>query len=102
MKRKFKVSNSRPLADFLPTVTIKAKDLATEMTNHTVQISDLRGQTPIGERHVQNNKNVRQALTTSGIYPETLPPAEDIRKVERRLKSEEKTLPKGAACIPKA
>ena len=101
MKRKLGVTNSRSLADFLPTVTIKAKDLAAEITNHTVRNSKIRGQDAISIKHVENNQNVRKALTDSGIFPERLPPAEDIKKVERRLKSEEKILPKGAKGIGK-
>jgi DNA-damage-inducible protein D len=101
MKRKLGVASSRALADFLPTVTIKAKDLAAEITSHTVANSTARGQDAIGQRHVENNRNVRKALTASGIFPESLPAAEDIKKVERRHRSEEKTLPKGAIGIPK-
>ncbi len=101
MKSKLGISASRALADFLPTVTIKAKDLAAEMTSHTVANSSIRGQDAIGRRHVENNQNVRNALTASGIYPESLPAAEDIKKVERRLRSEEKSLPKGTVGIPK-
>lgn len=102
MKRSLGVSKSRALADFLPTVTIKAKDLAAEMTNHTLRNSDTRGLNPISRQHVSNNRNVRNALTASEIFPEELPPAEDIKKIERRLKTEERTLSKGAASIPKA
>lgn len=100
MKRRLGVSKSRALADFLPTVTIKAKDLAAEMTNHMVSGSDLAGPDRIGSTHIDNNKNVRKALTTSGIYPEKLPAEEDIKKVKRRIKSEEKTLPTGVVGIP--
>lgn len=96
MKRRLGVPASRALADFLPTVTIKAKDLAAEMTNYTVKTSDLRGETRIGRQHVATNQNVRQALVASGIHPESLPADEDIKKVERRLRSEERALPKGA------
>lgn len=102
MKRRLGVPSSRALADFLPTVTIKAKDLAAEMTNYTVKTSDLRGEDRISCQHTENNRNVRQALVSSGIKPEHLPVEEDIKKVERRLKSEAKTLPKGMVGIPRA
>lgn len=102
MKRKLGVPQARALADFLPTVTIKAKDLATEMTNYTVKTSDLKGEDRISRQHVENNKNVRQALVSSGIKPEHLPAEEDIRKVERRLRSEEKKLTQGLTGIPNA
>jgi DNA-damage-inducible protein D len=100
MKRRLGVPSSRALADFLPTVTIKAKDLAAEMTNYTVKTSGLRGEDCISHQHVENNRNVRHALVSSGIEPEHLPAEEDIKKVERRIKSEEKMLPKGVTGIP--
>jgi len=100
MKRKLGVPQTRALADFLPTVTIKAKDLAAEMTNYTVKTSDLRGERRISRQHIENNLNVRQALVSSGIEPEYLPAEEDIKKVERRLKSEEKKLTQGLTGIP--
>lgn len=85
----------RPLADFLSTIAIKAKDLAAEMTSVNVQQKDLHGQVRIEREHVENNTAVRGMLLDRGIRPETLPAAEDIKKVERRLKSEEtKILPK--------
>jgi DNA-damage-inducible protein D len=102
VKLRLGVPSSRALADFLPTVTIKAKDLAAAITKHTVQTSNIRGMDAIGNKHMETNRNVRKALTDSSIYPEYLPAEEDIKKVERRLRSEEKTLPKGAVCIPKA
>jgi DNA-damage-inducible protein D len=101
MKRRLGVPQARALADFLPTVTIKAKDLAAEMTNYTVKSSNLRGEQRISHQHVENNRNVRSALVSSSIVPESLPPEEDIRKVERRLKSQEKTLPKETTGIPR-
>jgi DNA-damage-inducible protein D len=90
MKRKLDVPNARPLADFLPTVTIKAKDLAAEMTNVNVLEKNLTGQKPITQEHVENNLAVRKALSERGIMPEELPPAEDLQKVKRKLESEEK------------
>lgn len=90
MKRKLAVPGSRPLADFLPTVTIKAKDLAAEMTNVNVIEKDLHGHVPIGTEHVQNNQAVRRALGERGIRPELLAAGEDLEKVKRKLASENK------------
>lgn len=92
LKRKLGTPDSRPLADFLPTIGIKAKDFAAEMTSVNVQQKDLHGQRPIEREHVENNAAVRDMLVGRGIYPETLPAGEDVKKVERRLKSEEKKL----------
>lgn len=94
MKNKLTVPASRPLADFLPAITIKAKDFANEVTNMQVKQQDLRDESGITREHVKNNEDVRRILTDRNIHPEALPPDEDIRKVERRLKSEEKKLPK--------
>ncbi|MCL2100553.1 MAG: DNA damage-inducible protein D [Fibromonadales bacterium] len=90
LKRKLGVPYSRPVADFLPTINIKAKDLAAEMTSVNVQAKDLLGVKPIEIEHIDNNFAVRKMLLERGIAPEQLPPAEDIRKVERKLKSDEK------------
>lgn len=90
MKRKMGVPVSRPIADFLPTISIKAKDFAAEMTNVNVQQKDLYGEGQISKEHIENNKAVRQIMIQRGIIPENLPPAEDVKKVERRLASEEK------------
>lgn len=90
MKRKMGVPASRPVADFLPTISIKAKDFAAEMTNVNVQQKDLYGESQISKEHIENNKAVRQMMIKRGITPENLPPAEDVKKVERRLASEEK------------
>lgn len=89
LKRKLQAPDSRPLADFLPTISIKAKDLAAEMTSVNVQTKDLRGQKPIEQEHIDNNTAVRDMLVGRGIYPEQLPPAEDVKKVERRLAKED-------------
>ena len=97
MKAQLDVKKGRPLADFLPTLTIAAKNLATEMTNHNTEEKDLFGETAITNEHVGNNKAVRAMLCNRGILPETLPPAEDIKKLERRVKSEEKKLAKGSS-----
>ncbi len=92
MKKKLGVPAARPLADFLPTITIKAKDFATEITNFNVKKNDLYGENPITREHVKNNSEVRGLLVKQGIKPEELPPEEDIKKVERQLKKEEKKL----------
>ncbi|MDR3046566.1 MAG: DNA damage-inducible protein D [Bacteroidales bacterium] len=89
LKRRIGVPENRPVADFLPTISIKAKDLAAEMTSINVQSKDLKGQTPIEKEHVDNNSAVRKMLLERGIVPENLPAAEDVKKVERRIKSEE-------------
>ena len=92
MKRKMGVPQSRPLADFLPTISIKAKDFAAEMTSVNVQAKDLQGEASITKEHVDNSAAVRKMLTERGIIPEDLPAAEDVKKVERRLASEEKKM----------
>ncbi len=95
MKTRLGVPGTRPLADFLPAVTIKAKDLANEITNHNLkQNVALRGEPIIAIEHVKNNRNMRDMLAKSGIHPEFLPPEEDLKKLDRRLKSEGKKLPK--------
>lgn len=94
LKRKLGVPDGRPLADFLSTLGIKAKDLAAEMTSINVQQKDLYGQNPIEQEHVDNNTAVREMLVSRGIRPEQLPAGEDVKKVERRLKSEEKKIVK--------
>ncbi|MDR2815038.1 MAG: DNA damage-inducible protein D [Prevotellaceae bacterium] len=88
LKRKFGVPENRPVADFLPTVSIKAKDFAAAMTTENVQIKNLTGVTAIEKEHVENNLGVRRIMVERGLVPEDLPPAEDVKKVERRLKSE--------------
>ena len=92
MKRRLGMPQTRPLADFLPTISIKAKDFAAEMTSVNVQAKDLQGEASITKEHVDNNAAVRQMLIERGIVPENLPPAEDVKKVERRLSKEEKDL----------
>lgn len=100
MKDKYGIVKGRPLADFLPTLTIAAKNLATEMTNHNVEQSDLHGERAISHEHVQNNQSVRDMLDQRGIKPEALPAEEDLKKLERRVKSQEKKLGKVAAKLP--
>lgn len=100
MKIKLGVKDNRPLADFLPTLTIAAKNLATEMTNYNVEEKNLQGESAITTEHVQNNTSVREMLGQRGIRPEELPPSEDIRKLERRVKSQEKKLAKESGKLP--
>jgi DNA-damage-inducible protein D len=88
MKERLDVPENRPLADFLPAVTITAKNLATEITNFTVVKDNLQGEEPITGEHVQNNRDVRELLLKRGITPEELPPEEDLKKLERRVKSQ--------------
>ena len=94
MKARYGIKSSKPLADHMPPVTIAAKNLATEMTNLNIEQKDLMGEYPITHEHVQNNSSVRGMLLKRGIQPENLPPDEDIQKVERRLKADEKKLAK--------
>ena len=100
MKTRLGVKDNRPLADFLPTLTIAAKNLATEMTNYNVEEKDLKGECAITGEHVQNNLSVREMLGQRGIKPEELPPSEDIKKLERRVKSQEKKLAAQAGKLP--
>ena len=100
MKKKLGVKDNRPLADFLPTLTIAAKNLATEMTNYNVEEKDLQGEAAITVEHVQNNSTIRDMLGQRGIEPENLPPSEDIKKLERRVKSQEKKLASQAGKLP--
>ena len=90
LKRHMGVPEKRPLADFLPTISIKAKDFAAEMTSVNVQTKDLQGESSISREHIANNTAVRDMLVQRGIVPENLPAAEDVKKVERRLASEQK------------
>ncbi len=100
MKRKLGVPESRPLADFLPTITIKAKDFAGEITHFNVKKKHLRGKKQIIDEHVTNNKDVRQVLIKRNIYPEQLPSEEDIKKVERKLKKESEDLIENSDVLP--
>jgi DNA-damage-inducible protein D len=92
MKNKLGVPKARALADFLPTITIKAKDFATEITVFNTKEKDLRTERQISAEHITNNRSVRKILLQRGIKPEELPPEEDIKKLERRVKSESKKL----------
>ena len=100
MKEKYGIVQTRPLADFLPTLTIAAKNLATEMTNHNVQQANLLGERSITHEHVQNNQSVRVMLGQRGIAPEQLPAEEDIKKLERRVKAEDKKIEKQSGKLP--
>lgn len=101
MKKRLGIKSIRPLADFLPTLTIAAKNLATEMTNYNVTANDLQGERSITVEHVQNNKTVREMLGKRGIKPEELPPAEDIKKMERRVAGDEKKIEQSTKKLPK-
>lgn len=92
LKKKMGVPDNRPVADFLPTISIKAKDLASEMTGLNVQNKDLKGQSKIEQEHVDNNQAVRDMLAQRGIVPENLLPAEDVKKLQRKLDGDEKKL----------
>lgn len=90
LKKKMQIPDNRPIADFLPTISIKAKDLAAEMTSLNVQNKDLKGQNPIEKEHIDNSSAVRDMLTQRGIFPENLPVGIDVKKVQRKLASDEK------------
>ena len=92
MKAKYGVKENRPLADFLPTLTIAAKNLATEMTNYNVTEKDMYGEESITDEHIDNNLSVRNMLNKRGIKPENLKAAEDLKKLERRVKLENRKI----------
>lgn len=96
MKRKMQVPDNRPLADFLPTLTIKAKDFATELTSHNVTEKDMKEEKNISKEHIDNNLAVRKMLHERGVKPEALPPAEDVKKLQRKLEGEGKKILKEA------
>ncbi len=100
MKAKYGIVKARSLADFLPTLTIAAKNLATEMTNHNVHQADLEGELTITREHIQNNTSVRDMLGQRGIKPELLPPEDDLQKLSRHVKAQEKQLGKSATRLP--
>ena len=101
MKKRLGVKANRPLADFLPTLTITAKNLATEMTNYNVEDKDLYGEQTITKEHIQNNQSVRQMLGQRGIKPEELPPSEDIKKIERKVARDEKKIEQNSQKLPR-
>lgn len=96
MKRKLMIPDGKPLADFLPTLTIKAKDFATELTSHNVVEKNLKGQASISSEHVDNNLAVRKMLRERGVKPEALPASSDVGKLRRKLESDEKNVLKDA------
>jgi len=96
LKKKMGIPDNRPVADFLPTISIKAKDLAAEMTGLNVQSKDLKGQGKIEKEHIDNNSAVRDMLNKRGIIPENLPIAEDVKKLQRKLEGDEKKILKDA------
>jgi DNA-damage-inducible protein D len=100
MKKRLSVKDNRPLADFLPTVTIAAKNLATELTNYNVEDKNLYGEVLITEEHIQNNVSIRDLLAQRGIKPENLPVSVDIKKLERNVKSEAKKLAETSGKLP--
>jgi DNA-damage-inducible protein D len=100
MKKRLGVPESRPLADFLPTITIKAKDFANEITTFNINRDGLTRELDITREHVKNNADVRRLLADRGICPESLPAAEDIKKLERRVKAEEKAIPAKTESLP--
>jgi DNA-damage-inducible protein D len=99
MKRRLRVPKGRALADFLPTITIKAKDFANEITNFSIKRDYLHTEAQITREHIKNNREVRKLLVRRKIKPEELPPAEDVKKLERRLTTEEKSLPQETKLI---
>lgn len=101
MKKRLGIKDTRPLADFLPTLTIAAKNLATEMTNYNVEKEDMQGEYAITKEHVQNNIELREMLGKRGIKPEELPAAEDIKKIERKVASEQKKIERSTSKLPK-
>jgi len=92
IKRKMNIPDNRPMADFIPTVTISAKNFATEITNFNVNKNNLQGEADITKEHIKNNKDIRNVLINNNIFPEALPPEEDVKKLERRVKKDEKQL----------
>lgn len=102
MKDRYGISKNRPLADFLPTLTIAAKNLATEMTNHNTEQANLQGETAITQEHIQNNRTIRNMLKERGIKPENLPAEPDLQKIERKVKQEEKKLASKSNALPLA
>ena len=99
MKEKLGIPAKRPLADFLPAVTLTAKALADEITEHNLLEKDLKGERPITVEHEASNKAVRRALIDRNVVPENLPPSEDIKKIQSRVRSEGKKLSREAKAL---
>lgn len=89
MKEKWNILK-KPLADFMPTILLKAKDFATEITIYNARENDMKSENQISNEHITNNKAVRDTLISRGITPENVKPQEDIKKVERKLATEKK------------
>jgi DNA-damage-inducible protein D len=102
MKAHWKVPDNRPLADFAPTIILKAKDFATEITIFNAREHGMKSESAISSEHITNNQAVRKTLLERGIRPESLPAVEDVKKVERRLTSEEKKSLKNPDSLPLA
>jgi len=100
MKNNLKIPQKRPLADFLPTITITAKNLATEITNFNIKKEDIQRENPITKEHVKNNADIRKLLAKSGIKPEELPAEEDIQKLQSKIKSDEKIITEASRKLP--
>lgn len=100
MKKKLGVPATRPLADFLPTITIKAKDFASEITHFNVKKENLQGENLITKEHEKNNLDVRQVLAKSNIYPEELPPEEDVMNLEKRIENQDEKAFQNARELP--
>ncbi len=99
MKLRWRAPENRPLADFAPTLILKAKDFATEITIHNAKVHEMATEGAISREHVTNNRSVRETLIERGIHPEDLPPEEDLKRVERRLSSEDKKAKKQPECL---
>ncbi len=100
IKHKLGLPKNRPVADFLPTITITAKNLAAEITNFNIKKDNLFGEPRITREHIKNNEDVRELLAKSGITPENLPPEQDIKKLERKVKSDEKRIASTSKALP--
>lgn len=100
MKKRLGIKGSTPIADRLPAVTIAAKQLATELTNHNIEERNLNGESSITVEHVQNNEGVRDLLGKRGIKPEDLPPEEDVKKLRRRVEGDKRRLEKESKGFP--
>jgi DNA-damage-inducible protein D len=101
MKLRWNIKNSKPLADFMPTILLKAKDFATEITIFNARENRMQTENEISSEHITNNRTVRKTLKSRGIVPENLPPEEDVRRIERKLSSEEKKFTKKSKQIEK-
>ena len=102
MKAKYKIKDTKPLADFMPTILLKAKDFATEITIHNSRENKMSTENEISNEHITNNKTVRNTLISRGITPENLPPQEDIKKVERKLNTDNKKVLKDTRKLDKS